>query len=433
MVSPLALLVSGTACGNSPAEFLEVQLEFDGRGTAVFDSAPGEKPFRQRCAWDDPAPCDVFSEAPVVGRASAAPGWGFFAWNLLDRSSFESELSFGVAVGGTGARVSGELVFLERDRADPRLLEVPIAARPGERIARGEDVELIAEIPDLPGLRFEWSDGEVGSRPRRWVSNLSETTTFTLDLYANDELLGRGAITIEVTEPGETSWPVEISWDPAGTVTVGGDVAEGSADVTSWTGTVLDRGTVELQASLIDPEGADVFLGWREEASCPVPDPSEPIATLSSVTRAVDCHAEFGAPSHPCGEVDVSQVEASFTIDGIPWDDLPVADPPVHDPSDPSSISLVASVSGVPMEHLVYQWEVKPFHAELDPPWISLQSCRINESSCDWNGTQLFWDDDPVAAGLIRLKVSGCAGEVDETVGPTRNGDGVETYVDFFP
>ena len=62
MVSPLALLFSGTACGNSPAEFLEVQLEFDGRGTAIFDSAPGEKPFRQRCAWDDPAPCDVFSE-----------------------------------------------------------------------------------------------------------------------------------------------------------------------------------------------------------------------------------------------------------------------------------------------------------------------------------------------------------------------------------
>lgn len=433
ILTPLGLLLVGVACGKTPTEFIEIQLGFAGQGAVVFESPPDEKPFRQQCAWDDPEPCEVYSEAPVIGTVSAEPDWGFFAWSLEGCWSFERERRFGVALELAGARVACRLVFLEEHPSDSSLLEVPILARPGDRIVRGEDVELIAEVPYIGGLRFEWSDGDVRPFPDRTVWGLTRTTPFTVDVYADDDLVGRGAITIEVTEPGDTRWPVEISWDAAGTVSVDGDVAASSSDPTGWTGTVLDGGDLQLQASVLDPEGEDVFLGWREDASCPVPDPSEPAATITSVTREIACHAQFGPASNPCGEVDPSEVDVAFSVDGIPWNDMPSADPPVYDPSDPSSISLVASVGGVATENLVYQWEVKPFHAEQDPPWIALQSCPLTESSCDWDGTQLFWDDDPVAAGLIRLIVEGCAGEVDETIGPTRDADGVATYVDLFP
>ena len=152
---------------------------------------------------------------------------------------------------------------------------------------------------------------------------------------------------------------------------------------------------------------------------------------IPSVTGEIACHARFGPAENPCGQVDPAAVEISFTVDGVPWNDFPPADPPVYQPSQPDNIELEASVSGLEARNLIYRWEAKSFSSEVDPPWLHLQSCDIVDRACAWNGTNFFWEDERVAFALIRLRASGCNGDIAQTIGPTQSATGVETFIEL--
>jgi hypothetical protein len=359
----LAVLAAAGACQGGPQDGLVARVEIAGEGAVRLTNAPGEKPFGERCAWDDEEACVISSGAPVVATAEPAPGWRFVAWEDAASGNEAGELGYSRCAGSSPSRTLG--------------------------VHEG----------DFP-FRF----------------------------YCR-------AVFVEEDPGTPTGWPVEVTWDEGGRVEVGGDATETSAEGTQWTGAVPEGGRLELRARVVDPEMGDlVFRGWRADAGCPVSDPAEPEAVIPMVREEIACHADFGPAENPCGSIDPSAVEVSFTIDGIPWDALPAeGDPPVYDPADPTDIALAATVSGVAPRQLVYAWAIKPYHAERMTPWIDLQSCEITAPTCRWDGTALRWEDTPVSVGLLRLTVRGCAGEVDETVGPAHDGSGTPVFVDLYP
>jgi len=436
------------SCSDSDGGGVLVQIELSGRGSVGFGRIEGG------CDWNDADPCSVSHGAAIEAFAipeddsedDSEDDWGFVAWEdgaspaergREDYGACESstpQITFAPADGDEPRRIYRcRVVFLPRRSDESDVLDVPLSSNPPSPVMPGTDVTIRANLPESLPLIYVWSDGTRGPDRTLELTDLDASTTVSVDVFRGDALFGRGELAVTVRE-SSGDLPVDIAWDDGGRVEIRGDVTESSSGPRAWSGTVPSGGRLELSAIVLDPEDDAIgFLGWREGADCSLPDLSVPEAVISSVTQRVDCYAEFGTPTSPCGDLDPTTVEVDFTVDGIPWDGMPTEDPPVYDAADPTDIELVATVEGVSEELLVYDWEVKPFDAMQDPPWLDLQQCGVTETRCTLDGTMVRWNDQVVNAGLIRLGVRGCAGEIDSTVGPTQDADAVPTYVDFFP